>query len=423
MRLPSRRSSPDGLPVFAASPKTPSTSSRSWNAIPSGCPKAARAADCGRSAPASAAPIARGCCTLYRADFSEATRSARRRVAIVGLGAKRGLLGDVEELADRHLASHGGVRRAGGDRVRDGCRTQALFEQIVAPRNQQVAEQDGRRATEGRRIPDPSRVAMRALERAMRCRTPTTGVGVVDHVVVDQRRGVEDLERRRRRDDRERSLAGGTGCLGDGAPAGDAEAAAQAFAARDRSFRRRHQERRFGSQIGGGFPLTGDKVVQSLGNRFDRVEGGFHGPSLVIYGTRRIYASEPARGGCMPLSEQEQRLLDEMERHLMRNDADVVSAQRDGRTLSYRNIVYGTVLVLLGLGGLIVGVAVGAVAGIIVGRDRIPGRCSAASSSPSRRPAMPTHLPPDPKTPDPARSSTSFMDRMNDRWDKRQGDR
>ena len=48
----------------------------------------------------------------------------------------------------------------------------------------------------------------------------------------------------------------------------------------------------------------------------------------------------------MPLSEQEQRLLDEMERHLMRNDADVVSAPRDGRTLSYRNIVYGTILVL-----------------------------------------------------------------------------
>ena len=45
----------------------------------------------------------------------------------------------------------------------------------------------------------------------------------------------------------------------------------------------------------------------------------------------------------MPLSEQEQRLLDEMERHLMRNDADVVSAPRDGRTLSYRNIVYGTI--------------------------------------------------------------------------------
>lgn len=48
----------------------------------------------------------------------------------------------------------------------------------------------------------------------------------------------------------------------------------------------------------------------------------------------------------MPLSEQEQRLLDEMERHLMNKDADVVSAPRDGQTLSYRNIVYGTVLVL-----------------------------------------------------------------------------
>lgn len=59
----------------------------------------------------------------------------------------------------------------------------------------------------------------------------------------------------------------------------------------------------------------------------------------------------------MPLSEQEQRLLDEMERHLMRNDADVVSAPREGQSLSYRNIVYGSVLVLLGLAGLVVGVS------------------------------------------------------------------
>ena len=64
----------------------------------------------------------------------------------------------------------------------------------------------------------------------------------------------------------------------------------------------------------------------------------------------------------MPLSEQEQRLLDEMERHLMNKDADVVSASRDGRTLSYRNIVYGTILVLVGLGGLIAGVSTGIIA-------------------------------------------------------------
>ena len=60
----------------------------------------------------------------------------------------------------------------------------------------------------------------------------------------------------------------------------------------------------------------------------------------------------------MPLSEQEQRLLDEMERHLMHNDADVVSAPRDGRTISYRNVVYGSITVLVGLGLLVLGVAI-----------------------------------------------------------------
>jgi predicted phage tail protein len=120
----------------------------------------------------------------------------------------------------------------------------------------------------------------------------------------------------------------------------------------------------------------------------------------------------------MPLSEQEQRLLDEMERHLMRNDADVVTAP--GRALSYRNIVYGTILVLLGLAGLIIGVALNAVvAGIVVGVIGFvvmlggvilavtPMRGAAPSApTPSARPAQ-------------QRSGSSFMDRMNDRWDRR----
>ena len=59
----------------------------------------------------------------------------------------------------------------------------------------------------------------------------------------------------------------------------------------------------------------------------------------------------------MPLSEQEQRLLDEMERHLMSNDTDVVTAP--SRALSYRNIVLGSILVLAGLGALVVGVSIG----------------------------------------------------------------
>ncbi|QLD12853.1 DUF3040 domain-containing protein [Microbacterium oleivorans] len=124
----------------------------------------------------------------------------------------------------------------------------------------------------------------------------------------------------------------------------------------------------------------------------------------------------------MPLSEQEQRLLDEMERHLMRNEADVVSAPREGQSLSYRNIVYGAVLVLLSLGGLIAGVSSGIIAigvvsfvvmvgGVVLAltpaRNGTIGR--SAGTAGTRKPA-------------PANTST-FMDRMNERWDRRNGER
>ncbi len=124
----------------------------------------------------------------------------------------------------------------------------------------------------------------------------------------------------------------------------------------------------------------------------------------------------------MPLSEQEQRLLDEMERHLMRNDADVVSAPREGQSLSYRNIVYGAILVLVGIGGLIVGVsttiiAIGVVAflvmvaGVVLAITPAKGGTAAprAGSTGTRKPS--------------GSPSASFMDKMNDRWDRRNGER
>lgn len=118
----------------------------------------------------------------------------------------------------------------------------------------------------------------------------------------------------------------------------------------------------------------------------------------------------------MPLSEQEQRLLDEMERHLMRNDADVVSAPRGGRSLSYRNIVYGTILVLLGLGGLIVGVSLQMiVVGVIGFVVMLGGVILAVTPSRSTGPVRVETA-----APTAARQGASFMDRMNDRWDKRQ---
>ncbi len=120
----------------------------------------------------------------------------------------------------------------------------------------------------------------------------------------------------------------------------------------------------------------------------------------------------------MPLSEQEQRLLDEMERHLMRNDADVVSAPTDGRTLSYRNIVYGTILVLIGLAALIVGVSTQLIVVGVVGFVVMLGGVILAVT-PTRgipRATSDTAAPRAQKQ----RSNSSFMDRMNDRWDRRQ---
>ena len=65
VRLPSRMSSPLGLPVTFDSPKTPRMSSRNWKASPSGMPYAESARISGRSPLASAAPNCSGRSTVY----------------------------------------------------------------------------------------------------------------------------------------------------------------------------------------------------------------------------------------------------------------------------------------------------------------------------------------------------------------------
>ncbi|WP_149085667.1 MULTISPECIES: DUF3040 domain-containing protein [Microbacterium] len=120
----------------------------------------------------------------------------------------------------------------------------------------------------------------------------------------------------------------------------------------------------------------------------------------------------------MPLSEQEQRLLDEMERHLLHNDADVVSAPSGDRTLSYRNLVYGALLLLAGVGGLVVGVILGDGWGIVVGVvgfAAMLGGVMLAVTPVRRTGATESRTRTTPKRQD----SSSFMDRMNDRWDRR----
>lgn len=129
----------------------------------------------------------------------------------------------------------------------------------------------------------------------------------------------------------------------------------------------------------------------------------------------------------MPLSEQEQRMLDEMERHLLQHDADVVSAPTGDRALSYRNLVYGAVLLLVGVGGLIAAVALGAslgqVGSIVIGVVAFLAMLGGVilAFTPVRRAGggAPAQAPRGGASP----QDTSFMDKMNDRWDRRQEER
>lgn len=116
----------------------------------------------------------------------------------------------------------------------------------------------------------------------------------------------------------------------------------------------------------------------------------------------------------MPLSEQEQRLLDEMERHLMRNDTDVVTP-REGRTISYRNVTIGALLILLGIGALVVGVSTHMIVGIVGFLAMLGGVILAATPAKVDL----TDLADTARAPRPQRTSATFMDKMNDRWDRR----
>ena len=129
----------------------------------------------------------------------------------------------------------------------------------------------------------------------------------------------------------------------------------------------------------------------------------------------------------MPLSEQEQRLLEEMERSLYQNDADFVptTGQRRGRP-NYTVLVVGALIGLLGIATLVVGVVIQqtwiGILGFVVMFVGVllavapPRRLSAPESKSTTGPAPST------KNRSSA-NSESFMDRLNERWDKRQDGR
>lgn len=122
----------------------------------------------------------------------------------------------------------------------------------------------------------------------------------------------------------------------------------------------------------------------------------------------------------MPLSEHEQRLLEEMERNLYKNEADVMNTADFRRAPNYTAIAVGVLMGLVGIVTMVVGVSlditlVGVLgfgilfAGVMVA-VAFPGAPSDGAEAPS---------PSAPRAKSPA-GSESFMDRLNDRWERRE---
>jgi UPF0716 family protein affecting phage T7 exclusion len=123
----------------------------------------------------------------------------------------------------------------------------------------------------------------------------------------------------------------------------------------------------------------------------------------------------------MPLSEQEQKLLDEMERSLYHNDADFVSAVNAGRgRLNYGALVLGILLAVAGLVVVIVGVITHLlIVGLLGFVAMFAGVLLALRPSKSTV-GRPSSGPRTASSPSAPASKANLMDRLNERWDKRQ---
>lgn len=121
----------------------------------------------------------------------------------------------------------------------------------------------------------------------------------------------------------------------------------------------------------------------------------------------------------MPLSEQEQRLLEEMERSLYQNDADFVATVNPNRGMTnYRTLVIGVLIGVVGVATLVAGVIVRQPLIGILGFAVMFAGVLLIFAPPRKGSAeAPTATPTAPKT---RGGSSSFMSNLNERWDKRQ---
>jgi hypothetical protein len=150
---------------------------------------------------------------------------------------------------------------------------------------------------------------------------------------------------------------------------------------------------------------------------------GFRGaPSVLILGLAAPAVAD-LRGGAVPLSEHEQRLLEQMEKALYAEDPKLASTLRGShlRPTDRRRLILGIFGILVGLGLLLAGVMTPiwgfGVIGFLVmligawyalhrpATARPSGPGSTSTGRPNRRSAKP--------------SKASFMDRLEQRWDRR----
>lgn len=127
-------------------------------------------------------------------------------------------------------------------------------------------------------------------------------------------------------------------------------------------------------------------------------------------------------GKRVPLSEQEQRLLEEMERSLYQNDADFVATvnPRRGKT-NYTVLVAGVLVAVLGIATLVAGVIIRQPLVGVLGFAIMFGGVLLAVAPPRSGSLGPA--PAEPTTRKLKGASGNFMDNLTDRWEKRQDGR
>ena len=125
----------------------------------------------------------------------------------------------------------------------------------------------------------------------------------------------------------------------------------------------------------------------------------------------------------MPLSDHEQQVLDQMERALASEDPRFTSVFTGGRTaprrtgphsINKRSILGVIAAILVGIGGLIAGVMAQLPFLGILGFVLIVGAISVLVTTPRKSSTLANSA-----KPKKAKSRTSFMQGLEDRWDRR----